>query len=274
MTPLCMAAKHSTRIQRWVLSLLMSGVHSNVLQQMSDGVIGLPDQLYASPIAMDTMSMFMYPSVSPAPPQYSGLSQYPYDNMRIPQSLESNYVPISPHYEVLQTNSSRAMDFGVRVLLLICCFHHFFNLLLSARTQVDPHLVRPQRFSEPWISYPGIQTPSPIPDFPRRASTSAVPSSTARRSGSQLQLVPHRPYPPPHSKTKGQYVDDATLQPPILFDLIGGTQHGIAAKDAMNKRYHNLVGRDDPMFEESGSSVALRFEVSHSVASVRVCRVG
>jgi hypothetical protein len=30
----------------------------------------------------------------------------------------------------------------------------------------------------------------------------------------------------------------------------------------MNKRYHNLVGRDDPMFEESGSSVALRFEVN------------
>ena len=32
----------------------------------------------------------------------------------------------------------------------------------------------------------------------------------------------------------------------------------------MNKRYHSLVGRDDPMFEESGSSVALRFEVSPS----------
>jgi hypothetical protein len=77
-----------------------------------------------------------------------------------------------------------------------------------------------------------------------------------------MQLVPHRPYPPPHSKTKGQYVDDATLQQPILFDLIGSSQRGIAAKDAMNKRYHNLVGRDDPMFEESGSSVALRFEVS------------
>lgn len=77
-----------------------------------------------------------------------------------------------------------------------------------------------------------------------------------------MQLVPHRPYPPPHSKTKGQYVDDATLQTPILFDLIGSAQRGIAAKDAMNKRYHNLVGRDDPMFEESGSSVAIRFEVS------------
>lgn len=128
-------------------------------------------------------------------------------------------------------------------------------------SQVDPHHVRPQRLSEPWISYPGIQTPSPVPEQPRRASTSAVPSSTPRRSGSQMQLVPHRPYPPPHSKTKGQYVDDATLQPPILFDLIGNSQRGVAAKDAVNKRYHNLVGRDDPMFEESGSSVAIRFEV-------------
>ena len=137
-----------------------------------------------------------------------------------------------------------------------------FRSTSPAHIQVDPHIVRPQRFSEPWVSYPGIQTPSPIPDLPRRASTSAVPSGSSRRSGSQLQLVPHRQYPPPHSKTKGQYVDDATLQQPILFDLIGSTQRGIAVKDAMNKRYHNLVGRDDPMFEESGSSVALRFEVS------------
>ena len=69
-------------------------------------------------------------------------------------------------------------------------------------------------------------------------------------------------------------MDDATLQPPILFDLIGSTQHGIAVKDAMNKRYHNLVGRDDPMFEESGSSVALRFEVSFFLFLACVCRVG
>ena len=129
------------------------------------------------------------------------------------------------------------------------------------RTQVDPHIVRPQRFSEPWLPYSGIQTPSPAPEATRRASTSAVPSGAVRRSGSQLQLVPHRQYPPPHSKTKGQYVDDATLQAPILFDLTGSAQRGIAVKDAMNKRYHSLVGRDDPMFEESGSSVALRFEV-------------
>ena len=203
--------------------------------------------------------MLLYPGASPVPPQYSTPNQYPYDDLRISPNLDNNYLAMSPHYEVLPSNSSRAMDFGVRIAF-IYTFYQLFTL--SARAQVDPHLVRSQRFSEPWISYPGIQTPSPIPDLPRRASTSAVPSSTARRSGSQLQPVPHRQYPPPHSKTKGQYVDDATLQPPILFDLIGNTQHGIAAKDAMNKRYHNLVGRDDPMFEESGSSVALRFEVS------------
>jgi len=140
-------------------------------------------------------------------------------------------------------------------------------------TQVDPHTVRPQRFSEPWVSYSGIHTTSPVPELPRRASTSAVPSSVPRRSGSRMQPVPHRPYPPPHSKTKGQYVDDATLQLPILFDLIGSsTQRGIAAKDAMNKRYHNIVGRDDPMFEESGSSVALRFEVSF-FAMCLLCRL-
>ncbi|KAF9644046.1 hypothetical protein BDM02DRAFT_3122524 [Thelephora ganbajun] len=209
--------------------------------KMTEGTINLQrhgrsDQVYASPMAVDTMPLLIYPG-TPSTPQYSNLNQYPYDNLRTPPTLDNNYIPMSPHYEVLSSNSSRAVDFGV-----------------------DPHIARPQRFSEPWLSYPGIQTPSPVPELSRRASTSAVPSSTARRSGSQLQLVPHRQYPPPHSKTKGQYVDDATLQPPILFDLIGSTQRGIAVKDAMNKRYHNLVGRDDPMFEESGSSVALRFE--------------
>jgi len=209
--------------------------------KMSQGAMNPPrhgrsDQVYASSMGMDTMPMLLYPGTPPTP-HYQNLGQYPYDNLRVSPSMDSNYMPVSPHYEVIPSNSSRAVDFGV-----------------------DPHIARPQRFSEPWLPYQGIQTPSPIPELPRRASTSAVPSTTARRSGSQLQLVPHRPYPPPHSKTKGQYVDDATLQTPILFDLIGNNQRGIAVKDAMNKRYHSLVGRDDPMFEESGSSVALRFE--------------
>ena len=230
---------------------------------MSAGAINPPrhgrsDQVYASPMNMGTMPMLMYPGTSSAPP-YSNMGQYPYDNLRIPPTLDNNYVPVSPNYEILPSNSSRAMDFGVRTVFIypfIC-----FNSPPPTRTQVDPHVARPQRFSEPWLPYSGIQTPSPAPELPRRASTSAVPSSAVRRSGSQLQPVPHRQYPPPHSKTKGQYVDDATLQPPILFDLTGSTQRGIAVKDAMNKRYHSLVGRDDPMFEESGSSVALRFEV-------------
>lgn len=229
---------------------------------MTEGAINPPrsgrsNQFYASPMGMDTMPMLLYPPGTSSAPHYSNLGQYPYDNLRIPPTLDNNYIPMSPHYEVHPSNSSRTVDFGVRIAFI----YNFYPLLTHRHAQVDPHIGRQQRFSEPWVSYPGIQTPSPVPELPRRASTSAVPSSTARRPGSQLQLVPHRPYPPPHSKTKGQYVDDATLQPPILFDLIGSSQRGIAVKDAMNKRYHSLVGRDDPMFEESGSSVALRFEV-------------
>lgn len=228
--------------QRLAEHFTHGGTPLDPYSKMPEGVIHSPrhgrsDQVYPSPLTMDAMPMLLYPDVSSTPQQYSSPVQYSYDNFRVSPTLGDNYMSMSPHYEVLPSNPSRGMDFGV-----------------------DPHIVRPQRFSEPWVSYPGIQTPSPIPELPRRASTSAVPSCTARRPGSQLQLVPHRQYPPPHSKTKGQYVDDATLQSPILFDLIGGTQRGIAVKDAMNKRYHNLVGRDDPMFEESGSSVALRFE--------------
>ena len=261
-----MALTRSTNIQRWDPQLSNPrGLELSPRTQMPMGAPrhGRSGQVYASPMSMDTMPMVLYPGTPPTP-QY-----YPYDNLRIPPSMDNNYIP---HYEVLPTNSSPTMNFGVRIVS-ICPFIPF-NSPPSTHIQVDPHIARPQRFSEPWFPYSGIETPSPVPELPRRASTSAVPSSTVRRSGSQMQLVPHRQYPPPHSKTKGQYVDDATLQAPILFDLIGNTQRGIAVKDAMNKRYHNLVGRDDPMFEESGSSVALRFEVSLSASLSRVCRVG
>lgn len=76
---------------------------------------GRSDQLYVPPTSMDTMPMFLYPGASSA---YSSLGQYPYDNLRIPQTLDNNYMPISPHYEIHPSNSSRAMDFGVRTVFI------------------------------------------------------------------------------------------------------------------------------------------------------------
>lgn len=89
---------------------------------MADGAMnplrnGRSDQLYASPMGMDTMPMFLYPGTS-SPSEYPNSGQYPYDNLRIPPTLDNNYIPISPHYEIHPTNSSRAMDFGVRTVLI------------------------------------------------------------------------------------------------------------------------------------------------------------
>ena len=97
--------------------------------QMSEGAIDPPrhtrsDQVYASPMSMDTMPMFLYPGTS-STPHSSNLSQYPYDNLRIPPTLDNNYISMSPHYEVLPSNSSRAMDFGVRTVFI----YPFYPLL-------------------------------------------------------------------------------------------------------------------------------------------------
>ena len=80
---------------------------------------GRSDQLYASPISVD-MPMVLYPGTPPTP-RYSNVSQYPYDNLRIPPAMDNNYIPMSPHYEVFPSNPSnppRAMNFGVRTVFI------------------------------------------------------------------------------------------------------------------------------------------------------------
>lgn len=108
--------------------------------QMSTGTVNPPrhgrsDQVYASPMSMGTMPMLMYPGTS-STPQYSNMSQYPYDNLRIPPTLDNNYVPMSPHYEVLPSNTPRAMEFGVRTVLI----YPFVGFQL---TTADAHAGRP-----------------------------------------------------------------------------------------------------------------------------------
>jgi len=96
---------------------------------MSEGAVnplrhGRSDQVFASPMGMDTMPMLLYSGTSPTP-HHTGLDQYPYDNMRISPTLDNNYIPMPPHYEVLPNNSSRAMDFGVRTVFI----YPFYPLL-------------------------------------------------------------------------------------------------------------------------------------------------
>lgn len=112
-----------------------SRMNLKLLAQMSDGMIASPrhggsHQIYASPITMDPMPMLLYPGASPTPPQYSGPNQYTYDNLRISPTLDNSYLAMSPHYEVLPSNPSRVMDFGVRTLFI----HTFYPLLTHAHT--------------------------------------------------------------------------------------------------------------------------------------------
>lgn len=90
--------------------------------QMSEGAINplrhaRSDQVYASPMSVDATPMLLYPGTSSVS-HYSNLNQYPYDTLRVPPTLDSNYISISPHYEVLPSNLSRAVDFGVRTVLI------------------------------------------------------------------------------------------------------------------------------------------------------------
>jgi len=76
-------------------------------------------------MSMD-MSMVMYPG-TPTTPHYPNLSQYPYDNLRMPPTIDHNYVSVSPHYEVfpsnLPSNPPRAVNFGVRTVFIYPFIH-------------------------------------------------------------------------------------------------------------------------------------------------------
>jgi len=231
---------------------------------MSEGAItplghGHSDQVYASPLGMNTMPMLLYPGTSPTPHHlvWASIHTTTLESRQLWTTIISRCHPA--------TSSFRVIHLAPWILESVQ-----YSSILFIRFQFTPADIHTSGSSccettpvqRTLGSIPRDPDPSPVPELPRRASTSAVLPITARRPGSQSQLVPHRQYPPPHSKRKGQYVDDSILQAPVLFDLTGNTQHWIAVKDTMNKRYHNLVGRNDPMFEESGSSVDFRFEPS------------
>ncbi|KAI9066953.1 hypothetical protein FKP32DRAFT_1673425 [Trametes sanguinea] len=78
-------------------------------------------------------------------------------------------------------------------------------------------------------------------------------------------LVPQTDYRPHTQSDRRRYVEQATLEPAILFWTIGPDAHGRPRKhlgmplsDAIHCRFMALVERDDPMFQERGPSVSIR----------------
>ncbi|KAI0372748.1 hypothetical protein BV20DRAFT_939270 [Pilatotrama ljubarskyi] len=72
------------------------------------------------------------------------------------------------------------------------------------------------------------------------------------------ELVPQLDYRPHTQSDRRRYVEQVQLEAPILFFVQNPSALGIPLKDAINNRFMNLQGRDDPMFEGRGPSVSIR----------------
>ena len=74
--------------------------------------------------------------------------------------------------------------------------------------------------------------------------------------------MPQKTYRPETISDRRRYVDEVQLEPPIMFFSHNPTGCGILLKDAIAGRLDTLEGRDDPMLENKGPSVAIRLIVS------------
>jgi hypothetical protein len=74
--------------------------------------------------------------------------------------------------------------------------------------------------------------------------------------------VPQKRYKPNTSSDRRRYVDEVQLEPCINFYMSNPDELGIPLRDALRGRFARLVGRDEPMFKDSGPSISLRINVS------------
>ncbi|KAI0343081.1 hypothetical protein BDW22DRAFT_1308064, partial [Trametopsis cervina] len=72
------------------------------------------------------------------------------------------------------------------------------------------------------------------------------------------QIVPQRTYRPNTQSDRRRYVEEVNLEEPIMFYSLHGDTCGIPCVDALNSKFSNLHGRDDPMFVQRGPSVSIR----------------
>lgn len=83
------------------------------------------------------------------------------------------------------------------------------------------------------------------------------------------EYVPQRPWIP----VNGSPLEDMVHNSPVTFDV--GEKSGILAVEALEKKFGGLVGRDDYVLRDCGSSISLRLEVrgpmSRSRSGVFTC---
>lgn len=68
-------------------------------------------------------------------------------------------------------------------------------------------------------------------------------------------------YKPHTSSDRRRYVEEVTMDEPIVFNVEHPDEVGILLVDAMHMRVKRLVGRDETVFQGRGPSVSVRLEV-------------
>lgn len=75
-------------------------------------------------------------------------------------------------------------------------------------------------------------------------------------------MVPQKRYKPLTSSDRRRHVEEVNLEPPINFYSQNPNEEGIHLGDALHGRFARLVARDAIMFQERGTSISIRINVS------------
>lgn len=105
----------------------------------------------------------------------------------------------------------------------------------------------------------------PAMAFQPREAASAIDLAAAAGHPLGQRFVPQKTYKPHTLSDRRRYVDEVSLEAPIMFYALNPAGCGISLEDAIKSRFSKLDGRDDPMFEGRGPSVSIRLNVSARV---------
>ena len=83
-------------------------------------------------------------------------------------------------------------------------------------------------------------------------------------AGGNTEFIPQKMYKPHTTSDIKRYINEVTLDQPILFWMEGPDECGIPLVDALHSRTRRLLDHDVEVFEGRGPSVSIRLEVGLS----------
>ena len=82
------------------------------------------------------------------------------------------------------------------------------------------------------------------------------------------EFIPQKMYRPHTTSDIKRYIEEVSLDPPIIFWMGGPDECGIPLTDALHSRTKRLRDHDREVFEGRGPSVSIRLEVRISPTNI------